>query len=109
MFHAQLIVFCLENDFHLKRNYLNFFFVPEGQSMDYSEVVSAFSQLVETHFLQRCPPVASAGPSNSEVVDPPPPPPAVTPSEPEKHPDCYRVPYINLTGQLLLLKHLSHS
>ncbi|KAK7147652.1 hypothetical protein R3I94_010237 [Phoxinus phoxinus] len=71
--------------------------MPEGQSMDYSEVVSAFSQLVETHFLQRCPPVASAGPSDSGAVDPPPP--AVTPSEPENHPDCYRVPYINLTGK----------
>uniref|UniRef100_A0A672LEB5 DNA-directed RNA polymerase III subunit RPC3 n=1 Tax=Sinocyclocheilus grahami TaxID=75366 RepID=A0A672LEB5_SINGR len=37
--------------------------MPEGQSMDYSEVVSAFSRLVETHFLQRCPPMASAGSS----------------------------------------------
>lgn len=72
--------------------------------MDYSEVVSAFSQLVETHFLQRCPPVASTGSSNPEVVDNPPP--AVAqPSEPESHPDCYRVPYINLTGQLLLSKY----
>ncbi|XP_048009755.1 DNA-directed RNA polymerase III subunit RPC3 [Megalobrama amblycephala] len=72
--------------------------MPEGQSMDYSEVVSAFSQLVETHFLQRCPPVASTGSSNSGAVDTPPP--AVAqPSEPESHPDCYRVPYINLTGQ----------
>uniref|UniRef100_A0A8C7K6H7 DNA-directed RNA polymerase III subunit RPC3 n=1 Tax=Oncorhynchus kisutch TaxID=8019 RepID=A0A8C7K6H7_ONCKI len=33
----------------------------EGRSMEYSEVVSAFSKLVETHFLQRCPPVAEMG------------------------------------------------
>uniref|UniRef100_A0A673G5D6 DNA-directed RNA polymerase III subunit RPC3 n=1 Tax=Sinocyclocheilus rhinocerous TaxID=307959 RepID=A0A673G5D6_9TELE len=44
--------------------------MPEGQSMDYSEVVSAFSQLVETHFLQRCP-LASAGSSSSGAVDTP--------------------------------------
>uniref|UniRef100_A0A671MAJ3 DNA-directed RNA polymerase III subunit RPC3 n=1 Tax=Sinocyclocheilus anshuiensis TaxID=1608454 RepID=A0A671MAJ3_9TELE len=45
--------------------------MPEGQSMDYSEVVSAFSRLVETHFLQRCPPMASAGSSSSEAVNTP--------------------------------------
>uniref|UniRef100_A0A673HIT9 DNA-directed RNA polymerase III subunit RPC3 n=1 Tax=Sinocyclocheilus rhinocerous TaxID=307959 RepID=A0A673HIT9_9TELE len=72
--------------------------MPEGQSMDYSEVVSAFSRLVETHFLQRCPPMASAGSSSSGAVNTPLP--AVTqPTKPEDHPECYRLPYINLTGQ----------
>uniref|UniRef100_A0A673G529 DNA-directed RNA polymerase III subunit RPC3 n=1 Tax=Sinocyclocheilus rhinocerous TaxID=307959 RepID=A0A673G529_9TELE len=71
--------------------------MPEGQSMDYSEVVSAFSQLVETHFLQRCP-LASAGSSSSGAVDTPLPV-ATQPTEPESHPDCYKLPYINLTGQ----------
>ncbi len=80
-------------------------FAPEGQSMDYSEVVSAFSRLVETHFLQRCPPMSSAGSSSSEAVDTPLP--AVKqPTEPEDHPECYKLPYINLTGQLLQSKHL---
>uniref|UniRef100_A0A672NGZ9 DNA-directed RNA polymerase III subunit RPC3 n=1 Tax=Sinocyclocheilus grahami TaxID=75366 RepID=A0A672NGZ9_SINGR len=72
--------------------------MPEGQSMDYSEVVSVFSQLVETHFLQRCPPLASAGSSSSGAVDTPLPV-ATQPTEPENHPDCYKLPYINLTGQ----------
>ncbi|XP_051575991.1 DNA-directed RNA polymerase III subunit RPC3-like isoform X1 [Myxocyprinus asiaticus] len=72
--------------------------MPEGQSMDYSEVVTAFSRLVETHFLQRCPPVASSGSSTSAVADCPPP--AVAqPSEPESNPDCYKIPYISLTGK----------
>ncbi|XP_026084371.1 DNA-directed RNA polymerase III subunit RPC3-like [Carassius auratus] len=71
--------------------------MPEGQSMDYSEVVSAFSRLVETHFLQRCPPLASAGSSSSTLDTPLPA--ATQPTEPESHPDCYKLPYINLTGQ----------
>uniref|UniRef100_A0A8C2HU95 DNA-directed RNA polymerase III subunit RPC3 n=1 Tax=Cyprinus carpio TaxID=7962 RepID=A0A8C2HU95_CYPCA len=82
--------------------------MPEGQSMDYSEVVSAFSQLVETHFLQRCPPLASAGSSSSGAVDTPLPV-ATQPTEPESNPDCYKLPYINLTGQLLQSKHSSHT
>lgn len=72
--------------------------MPEGQSMDYSEVVSAFSRLVETHFLQRCPPTASAGSSSSEAVNTPLPG-VKQPTEPEEHPECYKLPYINLTGQ----------
>ncbi|XP_052475262.1 DNA-directed RNA polymerase III subunit RPC3 [Carassius gibelio] len=71
--------------------------MPEGQSMDYSEVVSAFSRLVETHFLQRCPPLASAGSSSSTLDTPLPA--STQPTEPESHPDCYKLPYINLTGQ----------
>uniref|UniRef100_A0A8C2FPI9 DNA-directed RNA polymerase III subunit RPC3 n=1 Tax=Cyprinus carpio TaxID=7962 RepID=A0A8C2FPI9_CYPCA len=60
--------------------------MPEGQSMDYSEVVSAFSRLVETHFLQRCPPMASAESSSSGADNTPLP--AVTqPTEPEDHPE----------------------
>uniref|UniRef100_A0A671WHX4 DNA-directed RNA polymerase III subunit RPC3 n=1 Tax=Sparus aurata TaxID=8175 RepID=A0A671WHX4_SPAAU len=44
----------------------------EGRSMDYSEVSSAFSKLVETHFLQRSTPAT---------------------------PDCYRVPHVTLIGK----------
>ncbi|NP_956526.1 DNA-directed RNA polymerase III subunit RPC3 [Danio rerio] len=70
--------------------------MPEGQSMDYNEVVSAFSRLVETHFLQRCPPMASAESSGTGSAETPP---AVTqPSNPESHPDCYKLPYISLSG-----------
>uniref|UniRef100_A0A3B5BGP9 DNA-directed RNA polymerase III subunit RPC3 n=1 Tax=Stegastes partitus TaxID=144197 RepID=A0A3B5BGP9_9TELE len=51
----------------------------EGRSMDYSEVSSTFSKLVETHFLQRCPPAA--------------------PPTPESFPDCYKVPHVTLIGR----------
>uniref|UniRef100_A0A674D9D0 DNA-directed RNA polymerase III subunit RPC3 n=1 Tax=Salmo trutta TaxID=8032 RepID=A0A674D9D0_SALTR len=51
----------------------------EGRSMEYSEVVSAFSKLVETHFLQRCPPVAEMGTASN--------------------PDCYKLPHVTLTGR----------
>uniref|UniRef100_A0A3P9PU32 DNA-directed RNA polymerase III subunit RPC3 n=1 Tax=Poecilia reticulata TaxID=8081 RepID=A0A3P9PU32_POERE len=60
----------------------------EGHSMDYSEVSSSFSKLVETHFLQRCPPVGGAGTSGSTA-------PAAAPSFPE----CYSVPHVSLIGR----------
>uniref|UniRef100_A0A3B5MZS0 DNA-directed RNA polymerase III subunit RPC3 n=1 Tax=Xiphophorus couchianus TaxID=32473 RepID=A0A3B5MZS0_9TELE len=60
----------------------------EGHSMDYSEVSSAFSKLVETHFLQRCPPVGGAGTSGTTA-------PAAAPSFPE----CYSVPHVSLIGR----------
>uniref|UniRef100_A0A3Q1EPS9 DNA-directed RNA polymerase III subunit RPC3 n=1 Tax=Acanthochromis polyacanthus TaxID=80966 RepID=A0A3Q1EPS9_9TELE len=62
----------------------------EGRSMDYSEVSSAFSKLVETHFLQRCPPLAGAGTADSTN-----PAPGATPS----FPDCYKVPHMTLVGR----------
>ncbi|KAL2084707.1 hypothetical protein ACEWY4_020225 [Coilia grayii] len=75
----------------------------DGCSMDYSEVVSAFSNLVETHFLQRCPLVAeqgSAPPPTTSTLETAPPPPAITcPPTPESNPDCYRLPQINLRGR----------
>lgn len=74
--------------------------VPEGQCMDYSEVVTAFSRLVETHFLQRSPPMTPAGSSTSGGADSNPP--SVTePIQPETNPDCYKLPYINISGELL--------
>lgn len=73
--------------------------MPEGQSMDYSEVVTAFSRLVETHFLQRCPPMLSTEPSSLGDANSNPPPAVTKPSEPESHPDCYKLPYINITGK----------
>ncbi|XP_057195970.1 DNA-directed RNA polymerase III subunit RPC3 isoform X1 [Triplophysa rosa] len=72
--------------------------MPEGQCMDYSEVVTAFSRLVETHFLQRSPSVTPAGSSTSGGADSNPP--AVTqPIQAETHPDCYKLPYINISGK----------
>ncbi|XP_056142439.1 DNA-directed RNA polymerase III subunit RPC3 [Lampris incognitus] len=82
----------------------------DGHSMEYSEVISAFSKLVETHFLQRCPPVAVVGAktSTAPVLAPPPPPitPAATaapastaPATPESFKDCYKVPHVQLFGR----------
>ncbi|TRY85596.1 hypothetical protein DNTS_010170 [Danionella cerebrum] len=56
--------------------------MPEGQTMDYSEVVTAFSRLVETHFLQRCPPSESSSGSGDLPQA------MKQPSDPESHPDC---------------------
>uniref|UniRef100_A0A3B4XVX8 DNA-directed RNA polymerase III subunit RPC3 n=1 Tax=Seriola lalandi dorsalis TaxID=1841481 RepID=A0A3B4XVX8_SERLL len=59
----------------------------EGRSMDYSEVSSAFSKLVETHFLQRSAPSTPATPvSNTQPT-------------PESFPDCYKVPHMTLIGR----------
>uniref|UniRef100_A0A8B9GVQ3 DNA-directed RNA polymerase III subunit RPC3 n=1 Tax=Astyanax mexicanus TaxID=7994 RepID=A0A8B9GVQ3_ASTMX len=66
----------------------------DGQSMEYSEVITAFTRLVETHFLQRCPPVdsmgtagkASSGSSDASAVP--------QPARPETHPDCYLIPQV---------------
>ncbi|KAM3613939.1 uncharacterized protein V6R79_007376 [Siganus canaliculatus] len=77
----------------------------EGRSMDYSEVTNAFSNLVETHFLQRCPPVARAGKADSAEPAAPAVPgtPAAAPSTtqptPESFPDCYKVPHVTLIGK----------
>ncbi|XP_008430973.1 DNA-directed RNA polymerase III subunit RPC3 [Poecilia reticulata] len=72
----------------------------EGHSMDYSEVSSSFSKLVETHFLQRCPPVGGAGTSGSTA---PAAAPAATvsvaPPTPESFPECYSVPHVSLIGR----------
>ncbi|KAK1795312.1 hypothetical protein P4O66_010479, partial [Electrophorus voltai] len=72
----------------------------DGQSTDYNEVVTAFSRLVETHFLQRCPPVDTA--ISKKTVSEVPESPASTitqPSQPENYPDCYKLPQIHLTGR----------
>ncbi|KAM6910643.1 DNA-directed RNA polymerase III subunit RPC3 [Xenentodon cancila] len=74
----------------------------EGHSVEYSEVSSAFSKLVETHFLQRCPPLTVAGTADSTTQDP-----NLTTagsvsttlSTPESFPDCYKVPHVSLTGR----------
>lgn len=64
--------------------------------MDYSEVSSAFCKLVETHFLQRCPPVAGAGKTDSAASATPA---AQASATPESFPDCYRVPEVTLRGK----------
>lgn len=69
----------------------------EGRSMDYSEVSSAFSKLVETHFLQRCPPVGVEKTTTSP--DSPPAPVSAAASSAETYPDCYKVPHITLIGR----------
>ncbi|XP_032415345.1 DNA-directed RNA polymerase III subunit RPC3 isoform X1 [Xiphophorus hellerii] len=78
----------------------------EGHSMDYSEVSSTFSKLVETHFLQRCPPVGGAGTSGSTAPASAPAAAAipaaavsVAPPTPESFPECYSVPHVSLIGR----------
>ncbi|XP_029927795.1 DNA-directed RNA polymerase III subunit RPC3 isoform X2 [Myripristis murdjan] len=75
----------------------------EGHSMEYSEVSNTFSKLVETHFLQRCPPVEVAGKAVSATPDPATTPGApannTTPSTPESFADCYKVPHVTLIGR----------
>ncbi|XP_039661124.1 DNA-directed RNA polymerase III subunit RPC3 isoform X1 [Perca fluviatilis] len=77
----------------------------EGRSMDYSEVSSTFFRLVETHFLQRCPPLAGPEPKDSATPAAPAPPgtPATpvstAPPTPESFPDCYKVPHVTLVGR----------
>lgn len=73
--------------------------VSDGCSMDYSEVSSAFSKLVETHFLQRCPPVAGAGKTDSATPATPATPASTSLPTPESFPDCYKVPQVTLRGQ----------
>lgn len=74
-------------------------FVLDGQSMDYSEVSSAFCKLVETHFLQRCPPVAGAGKTESAAPATPAAPAGASLPTPESFPDCYRLPQVTLRGK----------
>ncbi|KAM6935418.1 DNA-directed RNA polymerase III subunit RPC3 [Lycodopsis pacificus] len=77
----------------------------EGRCMDYSEVSTAFSKLVETHFLQRCPPMVKPGTTGSATpatpVTPgtPAAPVSTAPPTPESFPDCYRVPHMTLVGR----------
>ncbi|XP_068180424.1 DNA-directed RNA polymerase III subunit RPC3 [Antennarius striatus] len=75
----------------------------EGRSMDYSEVTSAFSKLVETHFLQRRLPVVRSGTTISPTPGAPqtstPPATPTATSQPESFPDCYRVPHVTLIGK----------
>lgn len=80
----------------------------EGRSMEYSEVSSAFSKLVETHFLQRCPPLAGAGTADGTgsaagatpaAPGTPAAPASTAPPTPESFPDCYKVPHMTLVGR----------
>eukprot|EP00066_Takifugu_rubripes_P003613 XP_003966326.1 PREDICTED: DNA-directed RNA polymerase III subunit RPC3 [Takifugu rubripes] len=71
----------------------------DGQCMDYSEVSSAFCKLVETHFLQRCPPVAGAGKADSAAPATPATQAGASAPTPESFPDCYRVPQVTIRGQ----------
>nr|XP_004541295.1 DNA-directed RNA polymerase III subunit RPC3 [Maylandia zebra] len=78
----------------------------EGLTMDYSEVSSTFSKLVETHFLQRCPPLPRVGnkdssaPSETPAIPGTPAAPVNTaPPTPESFPECYKVPSVTLIGR----------
>lgn len=79
----------------------------EGLSMDYSEVSAAFSKLVETHFLQRCPPAAAAATRDGATPAAGPPaipgapstPVSLAPPTPESCPECYKVPQVTLIGR----------
>lgn len=67
--------------------------------MDYGEVSTTFSKLVETHFLQRCPPAAGAtGGSQTAALTPAAPVSSAAPT-PESFPDCYTVPQVKLIGR----------
>ncbi|TSR75299.1 DNA-directed RNA polymerase III subunit RPC3 [Bagarius yarrelli] len=69
----------------------------DGQSMDYSEVINAFSRLVETHFLQRCPPVDSLEETSSSGTSDAPASKTPQSAQPESNPDCYKLPQIHLS------------
>ncbi|XP_037309833.2 DNA-directed RNA polymerase III subunit RPC3 [Pungitius pungitius] len=77
----------------------------DGHCMDYGEVSNAFSKLVETHFLQRCPPMvvagaaASAAPATPATPGTPAAPVSTAPPLPESFPDCYKVPHVTLVGR----------
>lgn len=83
----------------------NVFVVVEGRSMDYSEVSAAFSSLVETHFLQRCPQLGGAamkeGTTPADAVTPAAPaaPASTAPPTAESFSDCYKVPQVTLIGR----------
>ncbi|KAM9309344.1 DNA-directed RNA polymerase III subunit RPC3 [Pholidichthys leucotaenia] len=68
----------------------------EGHSMEYSEVSSAFSKLVETHFLQRCTPLALVETRDSNDQSAPI---STAPPTPESFPECYKVPHVTLIGR----------
>lgn len=74
--------------------------------MDYSEVSSTFSKLVETHFLQRCPPLPRVGNKDSSAASETPAAPGTpaapvntAPPTPESFPECYKVPSVTLIGR----------
>uniref|UniRef100_H3DQC2 DNA-directed RNA polymerase III subunit RPC3 n=1 Tax=Tetraodon nigroviridis TaxID=99883 RepID=H3DQC2_TETNG len=71
----------------------------DGQSMDYSEVSSAFCKLVETHFLQRCPPVAGAAKTDGAAPAAPAAQASASVPTPESFADCYKVPQVTLRGR----------
>ncbi|KAM4567385.1 DNA-directed RNA polymerase III subunit RPC3 [Fundulus diaphanus] len=78
----------------------------EGQSLDYSEVSFTFSKLVETRFLQRCPPVGAAGTSGGAAPAEAPATPAApaaaastAPPTAESFPECYTLPQVTLIGR----------
>lgn len=85
----------------------------EGRSMKYSEVVSAFSKLVETHFLQRRPPVAEMGTAATSTTPATPGTPAApastAPPTAESNPDCYTLPHVTLIGTANTLSHITRS
>lgn len=97
--------------YYTKSVYINTFnelMHSDGQSMDYGEVMNAFSRLVETHFIQRCPPVDCLGAtasrkssSGTSATSSSGAPATSTPQsdQPESHPDCYKLPQINLSGK----------
>ncbi|CAI5662234.1 unnamed protein product [Oreochromis niloticus] len=78
----------------------------EGRTMDYTEVSSTFSKLVETHFLQRCPPLPGVGNKDSSAPSETPATPGTpaapvntAPPTPESFPECYKVPSVTLIGR----------
>lgn len=66
----------------------------DGKSMEYSEVLATFSQLADTHFVQRCPTISDTGETPSAEGRRPP---APTLATNEK--EMYTVPKVTLLGR----------
>ncbi|TMS11192.1 DNA-directed RNA polymerase III subunit RPC3 [Larimichthys crocea] len=69
----------------------------EGRSMEYNEVSSTFSNLVETHFLQRCPPMGGKNDSATPAAPATPTPGAS--AAPRASLTVTKVPHVTLIGR----------
>ncbi|XP_075700200.1 DNA-directed RNA polymerase III subunit RPC3 [Rhinoderma darwinii] len=66
----------------------------DGKSVEYSEVLATFTQLADTHFVQRCPDISDTGHTPSAEGRPPPAPTLVTNEK-----EMYAVPSVTLIGR----------
>ncbi|KAM9294647.1 DNA-directed RNA polymerase III subunit RPC3 [Gastrophryne carolinensis] len=66
----------------------------DGKSMEYSEVLATFTQLADTHFVQRCPALQDEGKASGPGSRPPPAPALVTDEK-----EMYVVPKMTMIGR----------